>query len=221
MHAATAFVISHVSAWLTLRHGIVTLSILAGGVNITGIVPQLRTMLAARSSRGQSPLGWTLAATCSGSLLFVNSVGYHAYVLATGNLLSMSGCLTAALLARHLRDDGAVPAEALEALRDAPAELVSELAAPTLNSLTESVLEEHHRRTGEAIPGEVVSELRTVELQASPERCSKSTIAGPARPSPRRRSPRCPPTSFRRSPRWSSRSSIGAPGAPGRRSRSE
>jgi hypothetical protein len=60
-------------------------------------------MLAARSSRGQSPLGWTLAATCYGSLLFVNAVGYHAFVLAGGNFLSLSGCVTAAGLTRHLR----------------------------------------------------------------------------------------------------------------------
>ena len=80
------------------------LSVLASGVNITGIIPQLRTMLAARSSRGQSPLGWTPAATCSGSLLFVNAVGYHAFVLAGGDFMSLSGCLSAVLLARHFRD---------------------------------------------------------------------------------------------------------------------
>jgi hypothetical protein len=132
---------------LTLRHAIVTLSVVAAGVNISGILPQLRTMLAARSSRGQSPLGWTLAATCSGSLLFVNAVGYHAFVLAGGNFLSLSGCLTAAGLARYFRRRSGVAADELEVL-------------------TETVLEEHHRRTGETISEETVTEMPTHEFQA-------------------------------------------------------
>jgi hypothetical protein len=58
---------SQISTWLTVRHCIVTLSVLAAGVNISGIIPQLRTMLAARSSTGQSPLGWTWPRSCSKS----------------------------------------------------------------------------------------------------------------------------------------------------------
>jgi hypothetical protein len=162
-------VISQISAWLTLRHFIVTLSVVASGVNISGIIPQLRTMLTARSSRGQSPLGWTLAATCSGSLLFVNAVGYHAFVLAGGNFMSLSGCLTAATLARRFRHEGPVPAEALEALQDAPAEVISELPTVELEALTESVLEEHHRRTGETLAEETVTEMPTHEFQALAE----------------------------------------------------
>jgi hypothetical protein len=157
---------SHITTWLTLRHFIVTLSVVASGVNISGIIPQLRTMLVARSSRGQSALGWTLAATCSGSLLFVNAVGYHAFVLAGGNFLSLSGCLTAAMFARRFRHQGPVPPEALEALHDAPAEVVSELPTEELEVLTESVLGEHHRRTGETIAEETVTEMPTREFQA-------------------------------------------------------
>lgn len=168
-HATLALVLPHLTAWLTLRHIIVVLSILAAGVNITGIIPQLVTMLRARSSRGQSPLGWTLAATCSASLLFVNAVGYHALVLAAGNFVSLSGCLTAALVARHFRNCSGVAADALQVLQDAPEAIVSELPAPDLQALTGTVLEEHHRRTGEAIPGDVVSELPTPDLQALTE----------------------------------------------------
>lgn len=137
---------SQITAWLTLRHFIVTLSVVASGVNISGIIPQLRTMLAARSSRGQSSLGWTLAATCSGSLLFVNAVGYHAFVLAGGNFMSLSGCLTAAYLARRFRQQGTVPPEALEALHDAPEEVVSELPTGELEAFADVVVEEQHRR---------------------------------------------------------------------------
>jgi hypothetical protein len=123
-------------------------------------------MLLGRSSRGQSPVGWTLAATCSGSLLFVNAVGYHAFVLAGGNFLSLSGCLTAAGLARHFRRRSGVAAEALEALQEAPGEVVGELPIDELEVLTETVLEEHHRRTGETISEETVTEMPTREFQA-------------------------------------------------------
>src|SRR5690242_13704943 len=97
-HVALAHLVPFLAGWLTLRHLIVVLSILAYVVNISGIVPQLRAMLKARSSQGQSSLGWVLAGSCSASLLFVNVVGYHAMVLAAGNFLSLSGCLSAAAL---------------------------------------------------------------------------------------------------------------------------
>jgi hypothetical protein len=171
-HAIAALVIRSIpdlTAWLTLRHSIVGLSILAAAANIVGIVPQLRAMLTVRSSRGQSPVGWMLAATCSGSLLFVNEVGYHATVLAIGNFLSFSGCAAAAMLARYFRDRGGAPADALEVLQDAPEELVSELPATDLHVLTEAVLEEHHRRTGDPIPEATVTEMPTGEFRALAE----------------------------------------------------
>jgi hypothetical protein len=168
-HAPFAVAAAQIDAGTALRHLIVLLSIVAAGVNITGIIPQLITMVRARSSRGQSPLGWTLAATCSGSLLFVNLVGYHADVLAAGNFLSLSGCLTAAGLALYFRNRGSVALEALQALHDAPEQLVSELPAPDLETLTEKVLEENHRRTGELIPEVAVTEMPTREFEALTE----------------------------------------------------
>jgi hypothetical protein len=158
--------IHHIGLWLTVRHVIVMLSVLAAAVNITGIVPQLLTMLRQRSSRGQSPLGWSLSATCSLSLLFVNAVGYHALVLACGNLLSASGCLTAVFLARRYRSRTMVSEEVLQVLADAPEQVLSELASPELHALTETVLEEQHRRTGEAIPDTVVADLAADDLHA-------------------------------------------------------
>ena len=168
-HPTLVLGLSHLTASLTLRHIIVVVSVLAAAVNITGIIPQLVTMLRAGSSKGQSPLGWTLAATCSASLLFVNAVGYHALVLAAGNFVSLSGCLTAALVARHFRYGVGVGAEALRELQDAPEAIVSELPAPELQALTGTVLEEQHRRTGEAIPEEIVTEMATREFQALAE----------------------------------------------------
>lgn len=195
MHTEIAALLGNFSTWLTLRDAIVTLSIVASGVNITGIVPQLRTMLAVRSSRGQSPLGWTLAATCSASLLLVNSVGYHAFILATGNLLSMSGCLTAALLARHFRYDGAVPVEALEVLRDAPGEVVTELPTNEFQALADVVLEEQHRRAHRPAVARSRPDPRRTRTSRSEgrHRSSGRTAALPTE----RRSPRARPPSRR------------------------
>jgi hypothetical protein len=139
-HSPLTHLILGLGGWITLRHVIVVLPILAYVVNISGIIPQLRAMLRARAARGQSPLGWVLAGSCSASLLFVNVVGYHALVLAAGNLLSMSGCLAAAMLARYFRGRGGVAPEALQALQDAPDEVVSEMATGELQVLTEAVL---------------------------------------------------------------------------------
>ncbi len=155
---------AQVSTWLTLKHFIVMLSILAAAVNITGIVPQLLTMLRQRSSKGQSPVGWSLSASCSLSLLFVNLVGYHAPVLAMGNLLSATGCLTAVTLARRYRTDQTVSAEALQALQDAPEDVLAELPESGLCALAEVVIGEQHRRTGEALPEQVVTGLPGPEL---------------------------------------------------------
>jgi hypothetical protein len=110
-----------------------------------------------------------LAATCSGSLLFVNAVGYHAFLLAGGNFLSMSGCLTASSLARYFRGNAGDSGEALEALTEAPQEVVAELRSHDLHALTETVIEEERRRTGEAIPEQVLSELPAPDLASLSE----------------------------------------------------
>jgi hypothetical protein len=59
----------------------------------------------------------------------------------------MSGCLAAAMLARYFRDRGGVAPEALQALQEAPDEVVSEMATGELQVLTDAVIEEHLRRT--------------------------------------------------------------------------
>jgi len=117
---------------------IATISMLAAVIGIGGIVPQLITMLRTRSSAGQSPVGWTFGFITHTALAFVNLLGYHAYVLGSGNLLSLSGCLTAVYLVRRYR------ARARPAL-----EAVSEMQTQEFEVLRETVLVEHHRRTGE------------------------------------------------------------------------
>jgi hypothetical protein len=119
---------------------ITTISMLAVVVGITGIVPQLVTMLKTRSAAGQSPLGWSLALTANLGLAFVNGFGYQAPVLAAGNVLSLTGCLTAVWLACRFRHD-----DVERPVTDA----VSDMRTQELVALREAVLAEQHRRTAE------------------------------------------------------------------------
>jgi uncharacterized membrane protein YccC len=118
---------------------IATISMLSAVIGIAGIVPQIMTMLRARSSAGQSTVGWSFGIFTNASLAFVNLLGYHALVLGSGNLASLSGCLTAVYLVRHFRRRDAEPA----------AEAVTDLRTQEFETLRDAVLIEHHRRTGE------------------------------------------------------------------------
>jgi uncharacterized membrane protein YccC len=119
---------------------IATISMLAALIGIAGIVPQLITMLKARSSAGQSTVGWSFGIATNLSLAFVNLLGYHALVLGSGNLASLSGCLTAVYLVRRFRRRG---------VGDPAAEAVTDLRTQEFEVLRDAVLVEHHRRTGE------------------------------------------------------------------------
>jgi hypothetical protein len=119
---------------------IATISMLAALIGIAGIVPQLITMLRARSSAGQSTIGWSFGIATNLSLAFVNLLGYHALVLGSGNLASLSGCLTAVYLVRRFRPP---------AVAEPAAETVTDLRTQEFEILREAVLIEHHRRTGE------------------------------------------------------------------------
>ena len=117
---------------------IATISMLAALIGIAGIVPQLITMLRARSSAGQSTVGWSFGLATNAALAFVNLLGYHALVLGAGNLASFSGCLTAVYLVRRFR-----------AKAQPSVETVTDLRTQEFEVLRDAVLVEHHRRTGE------------------------------------------------------------------------
>lgn len=117
---------------------IATISMLAAVIGIAGIAPQLITMLRARSSASQSTVGWSFGIATNAALAFVNLLGYHAAVLGGGNVLSLTGCLTAVYLVRRFR-----PAQA------PAAGAVSDLRTQEFELLRDAVLVEHHRRTAE------------------------------------------------------------------------
>jgi hypothetical protein len=64
-------------------------------VGLAAVIPQLATMVRARSAAGQSALGWSLGAFVNTLMAYVNFAGYHATVLALGNVLSVALCLAA------------------------------------------------------------------------------------------------------------------------------
>jgi hypothetical protein len=118
---------------------ITSISMLAVIIGVTGIVPQLVTMLRSRSARGQSMLGWALGFTANLSLAFVNAFGNHAPVLAIGNVLSFSGCLAAVLLI--CRYPGHEEPPAVDAF-------VTDMRTHEFIALREAVIAEDQRRSG-------------------------------------------------------------------------
>jgi hypothetical protein len=119
---------------------ITSISMLAVMIGVTGIVPQLVTMLRNRSSTGQSQLGWALGSAANLALAFVNAFGNHAAVLAIGNVLSLSGCLAAMYLVWRF------PAESEPAPVD---ELVTDMRTGEFAALRDAVIAEHERRSGD------------------------------------------------------------------------
>jgi hypothetical protein len=123
---------------------ITSISMLAVLIGVTGIVPQLVTMLRNRASTGQSKLGWSLAFTANFALAFVNVFGNHAPVLAIGNVLSFSGALTAMFLVWRF------PAEPGPEPEAAPVDaLVTDMHTGEFAALRDAVIAEHQRRTGD------------------------------------------------------------------------
>jgi hypothetical protein len=64
-------------------------------IGLCAALPQLAAMVRARSAAGQSSLGWTLGAFVNGLMAYVNFAGYHATVLAVGNVASLVICVIA------------------------------------------------------------------------------------------------------------------------------
>jgi hypothetical protein len=64
-------------------------------IGLCAAVPQLAAMVRARSAAGQSSLGWALGASVNLMMSYVNFVGYHATVLAVGNVTSVALCVVA------------------------------------------------------------------------------------------------------------------------------
>ena len=84
------------------------ISAIAVVVSIGGILPQIVAMLHARSSAGQSALGWCLGVLVNGLLGYVNAEGAHSMVLAAGNAVGFLLSATALTLVFRYRGNAAV-----------------------------------------------------------------------------------------------------------------
>lgn len=102
------------------------ISAIAVVVSIGGILPQIVAMLQARSSAGQSAVGWCLGVLVNGLLGYVNAAGAHSVVLTAGNVIGLLLSATALALVHRYR---ARPVQRFGALD--PSAAVSTLLDPT------------------------------------------------------------------------------------------
>ncbi len=153
------------------------ISAIAVVVSIGGILPQIVAMLRARSSAGQSALGWCLGVLVNGLLGYVNAEGAQSVVLAAGNAVGfLLSAMALVLVFRYRIDHAADSRGPLD-----PGAVVSTLLDPARAPLVELRTEEL-----EALQGAVTHARATRE---------RSTEAGcrsgePGRIAARRRAPR-------------------------------
>lgn len=127
-------------------------------VSIGGIFPQIVTMFQARTSAGQSALGWCLGVMVNGLLGYVNLVGSQSAVLAAGNAVGLLLSATALALVLRYRADAPVaepagvdPGTAVSALLDDSRASLVDLETSELEALHGAVI--HARETrSRAVP---------------------------------------------------------------------
>ncbi len=130
------------------------ISAIAVVVSIGGIFPQIVAMFQARSSAGQSAVGWCLGVLVNGLLGYVNLVGVQSAVLAGGNAVGFLLSATAlALVIRYRGDAAPTRFGALD-----PTAAVSTLLDPSRSPLIELRTEEL-----EALHGAVIDARATRE----------------------------------------------------------
>ena len=147
------------------------ISAIAVVVSIGGILPQIVAMLQARSSAGQSALGWCLGVLVNGLLGYVNAEGAQSAVLAAGNAIGFLLSATALALVFRYRvdftDDRRLPLDAGSAVST----LLDPARAPLIELQTEEL---------EALHG-AVAHARATRQRGAACRRSDSDRAGPHR----------------------------------------
>ncbi len=154
-----------------------TISLISGiavVVSIGGVFPQIVAMFQARSSAGQSALGWCLGVLVNGLLGYVNIVGSQSAVLAAGNAVGLILSAMALVLVYRYRVDAAAERFARFDAGTAVSTLLDSTRAPLIDLRTEEL---------EALHG-AVSHAR-----ASRERARDCPDCESERVGPRRRPP--------------------------------
>jgi hypothetical protein len=121
-------------------------------LSIGGIVPQLLRMARARSSAGQSPLGWAMGVAANASMAYVNGVAFGSALLLSSSVASGALCLAAlTLVVRYAGSDS--PERALAAPAARPAhDAVHDLATQEFEILRDAVLDIDRQRRAVAVP---------------------------------------------------------------------
>jgi hypothetical protein len=117
-------------------------------IGLCAALPQLGAMARARSAAGQSALGWTLGAFVNLLMGYVNLVGYHATVLAAGNVASLGLCLAAVVLVARF---GGAAADAADEVADGRPVHIHELPTTEFWALREQLEHEARRRDGRGL----------------------------------------------------------------------
>lgn len=116
-------------------------------VGLAGTVPQITTMLRSRSSDGQSPLAWGLGISVNAMMAYVNLVGFHAPVLALGNVAGATLCTIALGCVRRLAGAGSGShPEPESALAGLPQTAFSEMPTDELVAVRKHLATEESRR---------------------------------------------------------------------------
>ncbi len=123
---------------VTAMNTISLISAIAVVVSIGGILPQIVAMSRARSSAGQSAVGWCLGVLVNGLLGYVNAEGAQSVVLTAGNAVGFLLSATALVLVFRYRIDDA--SDSLGPLD--PGAVVSTLLDPTRAPLVDLQTEE-------------------------------------------------------------------------------
>ena len=146
------------------------ISAIAVVVSIGGILPQILAMLHARSSAGQSAVGWCLGVLVNGLLGYVNAMGAQSVVLTAGNVVGL--LLSAAALTLVLRYRAGASAGVFAGVD--PGAAVSTLLDPARASLIELQTEEL-----EALHG-AVSDARATRQRGAVGECGSNETPRPA-----------------------------------------
>jgi hypothetical protein len=154
------------------------ISAIAVVVSIGGICPQIVAMFQARSSAGQSAIGWCLGVLVNGLLGYVNLIGVQSMVLAAGNAVGFLLSATALALVLRYRDATPTRFGALD-----PTAAVSTLLDPSRSPLIELRTEEL-----EALHGAVIDARETRERGVTAADCRPAESGRRRRPAfaPRR-----------------------------------
>lgn len=155
------------------------ISAIAVVVSIGGILPQIVAMAQARSSAGQSALGWCLGVLVNGLLGYVNAEGAQSAVLTAGNAFGFLLSATALVLVFRYRGKRVERFGALD-----PSAAVSTLLDPARSPLIDLQTEQL-----EALHGAVSHARETRQRGAQracrtdePERIRVHRLAGRSAP---------------------------------------